>query len=400
MKQKTFTLKTNLFTKLLLSLALILAAPTAWADDIVIYDEGNIADGWNNGAGNSSYNYTIGTNELTALSGSTYSRLQSANNFTFSNKRIIIKAKRLNDNESYVILYSGYSAITAVKFGYNSSTAGGGNEIYSADEYVELISIPFSVSSNKLDLRAKNVKICSARIVDEGELLLDEDNPTALMKGSKTETVRFKYKAQKGWNTICVPFQLKSGSSYEHLTTIFGSDWKAYKISAYSDGTLTFTNAVPNSYSSISANVPTLVYAPNATTSASGVELTSNVSITYANSESNRRATAGNATFQGIYTTKTYTDGDNWYGVTSSGKVMKAGTGASVKGYRAYLTGVSAPSTGVKMIILEDDGGETDLGFVKMVDENAKDVYTLTGQKVQKGRKGIYIVNGKKVVIK
>ena len=88
------------------------------------------------------------------------------------------------------------------------------------------------------------------------------------------------------------------------------------------------------------------------------------------------------------------------YGLTPGGKIMKAGSGASLKGYRAYFTGISAPSTGVKMIVIDEEGGETDLGIVKMVDEKANDVYTLAGQKVQKGRKGIYIVNGKKVVIK
>lgn len=87
------------------------------------------------------------------------------------------------------------------------------------------------------------------------------------------------------------------------------------------------------------------------------------------------------------------------YGLTPSGQIRKAGSGASLKGYRAYFTGISAPS-GVKMIVIDEEGGETDLGIVKMVDEKANDVYTLAGQKVQKGRKGIYIVNGKKVVIK
>ena len=80
---------------------------------------------------------------------------------------------------------------------------------------------------------------------------------------------------------------------------------------------------------------------------------------------------------------------------------MKAGTGAYVKGYRAYFTGISAPTPGARIsFVIEDDGETTDLGFVRMVDPEAKDIFTLSGQKVEKARKGIYIVNGRKVVIK
>ena len=89
------------------------------------------------------------------------------------------------------------------------------------------------------------------------------------------------------------------------------------------------------------------------------------------------------------------------YGVTSSGKVMQGGENSDIKGYRAYFTGISAPANGARpTIVIEDDGTTTDLGFVKMVDENAKDVYTLSGQRIQKAGKGLYIVNGRKVIVK
>ena len=141
------------------------------------------------------------------------------------------------------------------------------------------------------------------------------------------------------------------------------------------------------------------MYAPNAI-SKDNIELTSNVTISFVKDE-NHATTADGATFQGTYAPKEYQDGDNWYGVTTAGQVMKAGTGAKVKGYRAYFTGISAPAAGAHIsIAIDDDGGTTDLGFVKLIDENANDVYTLSGQKVKKGGKGIYIVNGRKVIIK
>ena len=71
-----------------------------------------------------------------------------------------------------------------------------------------------------------------------------------------------------------------------------------------------------------------------------------------------------------------------------------------MKAFHAYFTGISAPASGARLIVIEDDGEATNLGFVQMVDPEAKGVYTLSGQKVESAGKGIYIVNGKKVVIK
>ena len=378
--------------KFVLLVALFVGGGTiAWADDdIIVFDGSSIASGWQNGAGNSSNNYTIVSGELISNT-SSYSRLQSTSAFSFENKRAIVKAKRMNTDESYIILYAGWSA-TTVKFGYNSSTASG-NEIYSSDEYIELISDKFTVNNAKLDFRGKNVIIISIKIVDGGELTLDENNPTALIKGSKAESVRLKYTPSNNWNTICVPFQLRS-SNYEHLTAIFGSDWQAYTLSSYDNGTLTFANATPYSYSSINANVPLLVYAPNAVTNNDGVELTANVSISYATSLA---TTKNDASFQGTYAPMSM---EGKYGVTSSGQVMQGTATANIKGYRAYFTGINPPAGGARpTIVFEDDEDTQGLSAVMWM-ENTKDAYNLQGQKVEKGRKGIYIVNGRKVVIK
>ncbi len=226
---------------------------------------------------------------------------------------------------------------------------------------------------------------------------LDEDDSSKTpgsSSGMYSQVLKINYTAQNGWNTICVPFMLTD----EYLEQLFGANYKIYKLKSYSNGELTFESA-----SSFSVSTPYLVYAQDVSGIDSDNILLKSITITSTNwTSANREQTKNDATFQGTWSTKAYTDGDNWYGVTPSGRVMKAGSGASVKGYRAYLTGISAPTSGARISIVIDEGeGETtDLGFVKLVDENAKDIYTLSGQKVQKGRKGIYIVNGRKVVIK
>ena len=395
MKTKTFTLLLNksLLSKLaLIALLLTGGGNCAWGDDIVIYDEGStIPDGWTNN------NLSIVDNKLVAPDMSSC-YITSTSTYTFSNKRFVIVAKRTSETDSYVRISNSSGYWTYMNFGYGTTTSS--YEMFSTD-YMELVSDPYTVSENLLRITCKNVIIKSIKICDGKVLQLDEDNLVTIpnSKTAKTESVFLKYSAKAGWNTICVPFQLKYASTFEHLTSIFGSDWKAYSLSSYSDNTLCFTNASPKSYSTITAHVPLIVYAPNAI-SKDNIELTSNVTISFVKDE-NHATTADGATFQGTYAPKEYQDGDNWYGVTTAGQVMKAGTGAKVKGYRAYFTGISAPAAGAHIsIAIDDDGGTTDLGFVKLIDENANDVYTLSGQKVKKGGKGIYIVNGRKVIIK
>ena len=226
---------------------------------------------------------------------------------------------------------------------------------------------------------------------------LDEDDSSKTpgsSSGMYSQVLKMKYTAKDGWNTICVPFQLTD----THLEQLFGVNYKIYKLNSYSDGVLSFEDA-----SSLAVSTPYLVYAEDV----SGVDasniLLKAVTITTSNwNSTNKEQTKGDATFQGTYVRKDFVENDDWYGVTPSGRIMKAGTGAFVRGYRAYFTGVSAPSPGaeVKMFIIGGDDIPTDVGFVKMVDADAKEVYNLAGQRIQKARKGIYIVNGKKVVIK
>ena len=267
------------------------------------------------------------------------------------------------------------------------------------------VTYTFAATVDKLGLNSANITVTPT--YDEGDaktyvvsatsnatMTLDEDNPTTLNYGSKA-FLHVKYTPSNGWNTICMPFVLRN-NDMNNMDAIFGDGWKAYTLSSYSDGTLSFSKV--SGSTTISNRTPYLVYIEEASNHPNGVLLSDIVT----NGNTPDQTTKGDATFQGTYVRKDYVENDDWYGVTPSGRIMKAGTGAFVKGYRAYFTGVSAPSAGaeVKMFIIGGDDIPTDVGFVKMVDADAKEVYNLAGQRIQKARKGIYIVNGKKVVIK
>ena len=394
---KNFTLFSGkrLIVRLALAVAMIATwGGQVWADDIVIYEEGNdIPSGWINS------NISVSNNNL--VCGNTAGNITSQSSFTFTNKKIVIAAIRTDDTDAYVQVAcnspsSQFSYTVASQFAYGTKKT---YEMYESEDYIELITDNISVSEQKIRILMKNVMIKSIKIVDNQKLLLNEGHITAISKSAKSESVFFKYTPKNGWNTICVPFQLKLGNSYNHLSTLFGDSYSAYTFTSFSEGTLTFTNALPNTYSSINANTPILVYAESVPTCPTdGFELTSNVSISYPESESGRAKPADGVTFQGTFAPKAAGSLEGCYGVTKDGQIARAGSGTQMKGYRAYLTGLPDGSS-VKMFVIDGDDA-TDVGLMQMVEGEDKAVYNISGQRVQKARKGLYIIGGKKVIIK
>ena len=91
------------------------------------------------------------------------------------------------------------------------------------------------------------------------------------------------------------------------------------------------------------------------------------------------------------------TDNANAY-VVSSNTLYNVTSDVTVKAYRGYFTVVT--TNGVKNFVLDFGNGETT--SIEALESETRDkvIYNLAGQRVQKAQKGIFIVNGKKVVIK
>ncbi len=129
------------------------------------------------------------------------------------------------------------------------------------------------------------------------------------------------------------------------------------------------------------------------------------------------------ANAEAVFTTTTATaDGqtDNLLKTTAKGGTVEANTiyvlgkvddkiafynysGTTMPAYKAYLDKADIPS-GAKAVILSfdgDDDGTTAINGIEVaVDAENNEVYNLQGQRVMNPTKGLYIVNGKKVVIK
>jgi len=183
-----------------------------------------------------------------------------------------------------------------------------------------------------------------------------------------------------GCNTLVLPFSM----TQTELETVFGEGAIAYRATSYANDAISFT-----SRDGLSANEPVVLYAP-AALSLSGTEI------------ANRTIVAGTPSYAGtnVTTVGSYAESltvpEDSY-VISGGYLYLVNSTVALKGTRAYFNLTSSSS---KVQATFDDGTETALENI-LANENANDaVYNLAGQRVSKAVNGLYIINGKKVLVK
>lgn len=105
----------------------------------------------------------------------------------------------------------------------------------------------------------------------------------------------------------------------------------------------------------------------------------------------------------GVYSRKYY-DNDFWFALTSEGKLSKAASGAYLNPFRFYLTIVDREDNpyfgGPEVISLVIENEATGISNVSSTTNTDQTIYDLQGRRLIKpAGKGIYIVNGHKVVL-
>lgn len=190
------------------------------------------------------------------------------------------------------------------------------------------------------------------------------------------------------WNTLCIP------SSIADLSASALAGAKVKKLKEYTnDGTsvtITFEDAT-----SIEAGKPYLVK-PTA-------DITDPV-FDFAGVAAGSTEITGVAEFIGLYTTQTLTAPNTKQLFLQNDKFYYPGTSdATLNAFRAYFSVTkdvpeAATSRGIEIDI---DGVSTGIDFIEnKATGEVKVIYDLSGHRVANPTKGLYIVNGKKVVIK
>lgn len=189
----------------------------------------------------------------------------------------------------------------------------------------------------------------------------------------------------QGWNTICLPFNVKP--------TEIAEGAKAQEFSGVNANALSFTEVTE-----MQANTPYLFFAPQAIASGKVLE---NKNVVEGVAQS---VTKEGYTFCGTYTK---TDMQGKYGVANVEgvqKIMRGAAGSSLAGTRAYFTTTNTKANGMRINL--GNNGITGINQINAENvQNAAAVYNLQGVKVSNHGTtnlpaGIYIMQGKKVIVK
>ena len=182
------------------------------------------------------------------------------------------------------------------------------------------------------------------------------------------------------WSTIVLPFAMNEAK----LKAAFGNDVKVAELSDESTAdNLSFT-----SVTSTEANKPYAIKVASAFTSATIED------VTIAQSEPVQ--IAGSWSFVGKYETGKVPE-DSYY--FKSNKLYLANGSQNVKPFRAYFTPTTAGAHAAVINVTFDDD-ITGINSVQQFNEaKVQGIFNLNGQRVsQPAQRGLYIVNGKKVV--
>jgi len=227
----------------------------------------------------------------------------------------------------------------------------------------------------------------SRTIADLSRITLDETSAAETLEEGTFDVVTLKRTFEAGWNTVCLP------NAIDDIEAFFGTGAKAYTFDSYTDGALNFVETT-----SMAASYPYIVNVPAAITEDI---IVNNLTIDFANKTpgSYYKGTSPNtAYFKGTYAPMAAGELTGNWSMTNEAGVIKATAESTMDGFRAYFT--LPEGTASAHLVFTDEGGTTTEIRALELNRNVEGVYNMQGQKVERMQKGIYIINGRKVVNK
>lgn len=205
------------------------------------------------------------------------------------------------------------------------------------------------------------------------------------------------------WNTFCVPFNMTA----DQVAEVFGKETKLRKYKSHtSDNVLQFESAT-----TIEAGVAYLVHPSIDNPEPKGITTVTNVTVSKQTADKGLDDDGYGFVGSFVPVKDIKTDGTNLL-VISGGKLGVPATNEghnTLRGMRAYMVIPKSEASNAKAFTLsldEEDGGTTTaIASVKEANaRKASKVFTLAGQYVGDTTaglsKGVYVVGGRKVVVK
>ena len=321
---------------------------------------------------------------LAELTGDNYSKYESVRCKVVG--VTVTKGMKVQDGE-----ISQNGTVMAVRGGVKNLTMNEG-------AILDMIGYPSIFNGTKQFQVWKNSDMTEHQTVKE--ITLDENSDNIVEKAKNVNvTLKRTLYGDGGWNTLCVPFSLTAAQ----VTAAFGNDVELRKLSSIEGTTLKFVST-----DIITAGEPCLIKVAKdgSTYNFEGV-----ATIAVANNKDYTFSmVSGDIQFLGIYspmdvvTVNPAGPSTGYYAFLGEGnKFFKAQAETKMKGFRAFfLVPNNVSSNALKAVIDGTATGIEDL-VIDGVKANGR-VYNLNGQYVGNSlnglQPGLYIQNGKKIVVK
>ena len=218
----------------------------------------------------------------------------------------------------------------------------------------------------------------SYHLTEEGLYTVRAANEMGGLGAASASVVLKRTITAGNWSTIVVPFAVSN------VETTFGAGTKVAQLTGVSGSALQFT-----SVTAMNANEPYMIKV------ASNFDATavSGIAINY----DTPAKTVGTVTFQGVYEAGNIPAGA--YFVSGNQLYQASDATNTINPFRAYFTTTSNNAPLLSFVI---DGETTGIGatLIENGELRMENYFDLQGRRVMNPQKGLYIVNGKKVIIK
>ena len=213
-------------------------------------------------------------------------------------------------------------------------------------------------------------------VLYDTDVVLKENNYNRFVEASNVDLTLVRTTVAGTWNTICLPFDVADP------TTLFGTGAKVAELQSLEGTTLKFSVV-----SAIEAGKPYLVLPTEAMTekALTGVSLVAGTTD----------IPAGDLTFTGVYDPTAAAAGSLF--ISTGNKLSESNGEGTIKAFRAYFQVAAGGAKAVDFVV---DDVATGIINIDGTVETYENVYTLSGVRVEKPIRGLYIVNGKKTIVK
>lgn len=230
-------------------------------------------------------------------------------------------------------------------------------------------------------------------LVIQMSLLLDENNSENIID-ERYRAICLAYTPNIKWNTLSLPFT----PTHEFLKQIFGYNYQLFYYSGYKDGKILLEKQNPND--TIRSGQPLIIYVSEDATLGKSPFCLTDVSI---NKEAQIKVddTFGTSFWGAFSISNTPADNDCIYYLANDGTIVMVESDEDYKAFHGYFDMSTVLGDTERFSICYKGEDETTMVITHSIINKSlpQMLYDLQGRYIKNPGKGVFIVNGKKIVI-